>query len=510
MTATETHTTEPGPAFRAVERVGNKVPRAFWIFWYLLIATGIVSAILAATHTTVTTPGTDKTVAVNNILSIAGLQHLLSTFVANFIGFPPLGVVLTVLLGVGVAERTGFLKAAVVAFLAHVPAKLVPFAVMFVAGQGHVMGDASVIVLPPLAALVSRAAGRHPLAGLLGSFGGTMTGYASGVLIGALDANLSTLTASAVPHGINANMSVLMNYWFQAASGLVIPIATTFVLVRWLEPSLPKFDPDAAGDAAELSAGLLQRERKALTAALVALAVVLAVILAAWLVPGGPLQGKNGDLIVSPFFTGIVPILALAFFVVGAVYGVVVGTVTRPEDLVTMMADALRSMATYILIAVSAGQFLAMFGWSNVGTWISLHAVNSLRSMHIGGFGVIVITIVFCALLALLITSGSSLWAVLSPILVPIYTRLGLEPAVAQATYRVGDCLSHGISPVNPYVYVLHEQAKRWDPRFTLGMIFSRMMLFVLPVAVIWTATLAIFYFARIPTGPGTSIFLGG
>lgn len=206
MTATETHTTEPGPAFRAVERVGNKVPRAFWIFWYLLIATGIVSAILAATHTTVTTPGTDKTVAVNNILSIAGLQHLLSTFVANFIGFPPLGVVLTVLLGVGVAERTGFLKAAVVAFLAHVPAKLVPFAVMFVAGQGHVMGDASVIVLPPLAALVSRAAGRHPLAGLLGSFGGTMTGYASGVLIGALDANLSTLTASAVPHGINANV----------------------------------------------------------------------------------------------------------------------------------------------------------------------------------------------------------------------------------------------------------------------------------------------------------------
>ena len=499
----------PGRVFRVVERLGNRVPHPFLLFWYLLIALGVASAILAATDASSQVPGTKKPVPVRNILSVDGLRHLLTTMVDNFIGFPPLGVVLAVLLGVGVAERSGFLRTAVAATLGRVPRRAMPLAVTFVAGQGHVMGDASLIVLPPLAALAFRAVGRHPIAGLLGSFAATAAGYASGVLIGSLDANLSTLTTAAVPKGADVDTSVLMNYWFQAASGLVLPLIVAFILVRWVEPGLPAYEPGAGdGDPVEDDASVSPQQRKALYAAVGALAVFLAAVFCGWLIPGGPLQGPNGALVDSPFFDGIVALVTLSFLVVGITYGVVAGTITKASDVPEMMAEALKSMLGFVVIAFAAGQFLEMFSWSGMGSWLAVEGSHGLRSAGVGGFPALLLMLVLTSLLSLLIFSGSSLWTILSPVLVPVFVGLGLHPAVVQATYRVGDSITHPISPLNPYVYVLQSSARRYDRTFTIGMVFSRMSLFVLPVGALWIVILAVFYFAGIPMGPGTSIHI--
>jgi aminobenzoyl-glutamate transport protein len=501
----------PGRAFQILERVGNRIPHAFWLFWLLLIALTIASAILAATGASSQPPGAAGPEPVRNIASAAGLQHLLTTLVDNFIGFPPLGVVLAVMIGVGIAEQAGFLRTAIVVSLAKVPRGLMPVAVTYVAGQGHVMGDASFIVLPPLAALAFRSVGRHPIAGMFGSFAATSAGYASGVLIGALDANLSTLTAAAVPHGLHIETSVLMNYFFQAISGLVLPLVVAFVLVRWVEPKLPPYNPPAGQDE-DLSAGatVTPRQRRALLAAVGALAVFVGLVLAAWLVPGGPLQGKNGALINSPFFDGIVPLVMLAFLVVGIVYGLVAGTITTAGDIPRMIAESLRGMLDFVVIAFAAGQFLEMFDWSRVGGWLAVEGAGLVEHAGIGGFGALLLALLLTSLLSLVIFSGSALWTILAPVLVPVFAGLGLHPAVIQATYRVGDSITHPISPLNPFIYTLHPEARRYDPDFTLGMVFSRMALFVLPVAALWIVILAVFYFLGIPLGPGTGIHLGG
>lgn len=502
-----TTTHEPGRAFRVIERIGNRVPHPFLLFWYLLIGLGVVSAILAATDATADLPGGNPE-PVRNILSVAGLQHLLTTFVDNFIGFPPLGVVLAVLLGVGVAEQSGFLRTVVAATLARIPRRYMPIAVTFVAGQGHVMGDASLIVLPPLAALAFRAVGRHPIAGLLGSFAATAAGYASGVLIGSLDANLYAITAKVVPKGTGVETSVLMNYFFQAVSGLLLPVIVAVILVRWVEPGLPPYDA-AAGADEETDASVSPGQLRALVAALIALGVFLALVLVGWLVPGAPLQGPGGGLVASPFFDGIVPLVMLSFLIVGIVYGVVVGTITRAADVPEMMAVALRSMLGFVVIAFAAGQFIEMFDWSGVGAWLAVEGSDGLRSAGVGGFPALLLALVLTSLLSLLIFSGSSLWTILAPVLVPVFVGLGIHPSVIQATYRVGDSITHPISPLNPYVYVLEASARRYDRSFTLGMVFSRMALFVLPVGVLWTAILAVFYFAGIPTGPGATVHIG-
>ncbi|WP_370291089.1 AbgT family transporter [Nocardioides sp.] len=511
-----THTRQtraPGRVFGTIERVGRLVPHPFYLFWYLLLATGVLSAVLAANDVTVQLPGAEKPTVVRNILSIEGLQHLLTTLVPNFIGFPPLGVVLTVLLGVGVAERTGLLRTAVAASLSRVPARWMPLAVCFVAGQGHVMGDAGFIVLPPLAALAFRAVGRHPVAGMLGAFAGLSAGYGSGLLIGALDANLSALTTAAVPAGTDASTSVLMNYWFQAAAGLVLPVVVAAVLVRWVEPGLAPYDPDARpgvddGEDTEDLAAVSAQQRRALRLAGIALLAYLAVVVAAWLVPGGPLQGEGGALIDSPFFDGIVPLVTIAFLVAGIAYGRAAGTITTADDVPRLMAESVLDMRFFIVVAFSAGQFIAMFAWSGVGDWIAVEGAGVLRDADVGGLGALLLALLVTSLLGLVVFSGSSLWAVLSPVFVPIFVGLGLHPATIQATYRIGDSIANPVSPLNPYLYVLQDNARRYDPDFDIGKVFARMSLFVLPVAVFWVIILIVFYALGIPTGPGAPVRL--
>lgn len=513
----------PGRVFGAIERAGRLVPHPFWLFWYLLIALGVVSAILAANGASARLPGADSTTQVRNILSVAGLQHLLTTFVANFIGFPPLGVVLAVLLGVGVADRAGFLRTAVAASLSRVPSRLMPVAVCYVAGQGHVMGDAAFLVLPPLAALAFRAVGRHPVAGMLGAFAGLSAGYGSGLIIGALDANLAALTTAAVPAGTDVDTSVLMNYWFQIAAGLVLPLIVAFVLVRYVEPGFAPYvekdtttagatpDADSADEEDRRVAALAEvtpRQRRALRRAALALGVFLVVVLAMWLVPGGPLQGKDGMLVDSPFFDGIVPLVTFSFLVVGITYGVSAGTITSLDDIPRLMADSVSDMKLFVVVALSAGQFIAMFDWSGVGDWIAVEGSSVLRDAGVTGLVALLLAFVITSVLAMVIFSGASLWAVLSPVFVPIFVGLGIHPATIQAAYRIGDSVTNPISPLNPYLYVLEESARRYEPDFDIGKVFARMALFVVPVAVFWVAILIIFYVFDIPFGPGTTVKL--
>lgn len=513
MTSGRTSDHRPGPVIRAVERVGNAVPHPFYLFWVLLLLLGVGSAVLAAGGATARLPGAPVAEPVRNILSVAGLRELLTGMVDNFVGFPPLGVVLTVLLGVGICERTGLLRTLVNVALARVPGRWMPYAVVYLCGQGHFMGDASMVVLPPLAALAFRAVGRHPVAGALGAFAATAVGYGSGIIVGSLDANLAALSESVLPPGTppGVQTSVLMNYWIQLVSALVLPGIVGWVLVHRVEPGLPPVDPptpddgvDAAEDEPDTTVS--RRERRALRGAGIALLAWLVLALAAWLVPGGPLQGAGGALVDSPFFDAIVPLILISFLVVGIVYGTLAGVITTPSDVPELMAQALQGMLGFVVIAFSAGQFIAMFTWSRVGTWLAVEGSAGLRAIGLTGLGAVLLALVLCSVLAMVVFSGASLWTVLAPVLVPVFVGIGLHPAVIQAAYRIGDAITNPVSPLNPYLYLLQLTCRRYDRNFSLGMVFSRMAMFVLPTFVVWVAILVAFYLLGLPMGPGTTI----
>ncbi|MFJ9081918.1 AbgT family transporter [Streptomyces sp. NPDC102384] len=498
-------------AMSGIERVGNKLPHPVLLFLGLFVLVGAVSTALAAAGATVRIPGEDKTVAVQGVFTGDGVVWLLENFIPNFTGFPSLGTVLLMMAAVGVAERTGLLETVVRASISRAPGWLLPYLVAFVAAQAHLMSDVAILVIPPLAALVFKNAGRNPVAGLIGGFACVCAGYAAGFTIGALDALYTGIThqaAQVLPQGADAPTHILINYFYTASASVVLALIGGFLISRVLEPRLPQptaaDDTDGAGNAVTTEVTDLQR-RGMLRAGLVVLAYA-AVVITCWLLPGSPLRGEGGALVPSPVLDGIVPLLFVAFLLAGAVYGRTVKAVTRFEDVPRMMADAITGMSAYIVLILVIAQVIGVFDWTNLGTLLAVKGAALLESVGLTGYLGLVAFVLLVCVLNLFITSGSALWSLVAPVFVPAFMLLHMEPAVTQAAFRIGDSATQMITPLNPYVFLLLTVLKRYEPEAQLGSLLSRLSVFVVPFLVAWLAVLGIFYGFDIPLGPGASI----
>ncbi|OMI35913.1 AbgT family transporter [Streptomyces sparsogenes] len=492
----------------ALERLGNRLPHPFYLFGGLFALLAVVSTALAAAHAAVTVPGTDQPLAVKGLLTGEGIRWLLENALTNFTGFPPLGTVLLMMTAVGVAERTGLLEAAVKATIARTPARLLPYVVAFVACQAHVMSDVAILVIPPLAALAFKAAGRNPIAGLIGGFACVCAGYAAGFSVGALDALYSGITEKAVqvlPMGHEAPTHLLVNYFFTAASSVVLALVGGFLTARVLEPRLPA--PATGATAAEdENTGLSRRQRRGLLLSAGATAAFAVAVLAAWLAPGSPLRGEGGALVPSLVLTGVVPLLFCAFLIAGVVYGVTAGTITHRDDVPRMMAESVTAMSGYIVLIFVIAQFIAAFTWSNAGTLLAVRCAELLKSAGLTGFTALVLFVLVVSLLNLLISSGSALWSLMAPVFVPTFMLIGLSPALTLAAFRIADSATQTITPLNPYLFLSLALLRRYEPDARLGTLMSRLAVYVLPFIVSWLAVLGIFYALDLPLGPGAGI----
>ncbi|MEU9337606.1 AbgT family transporter [Streptomyces sp. NPDC048290] len=512
-----------------LERLGNKLPHPFYLFGVLFAILAVVSTVLAAVDAEVTVPGSDERLAVQGLLTWDGIKWLLENAVTNFTGFPPLGTVLLMMMAVGVAERTGLLEAAVKATIAKAPARTLPYVVTFVATQGHVMSDISALVIPPLAALAFKAAGRNPLAGLIGAFAAVTAGYASGFTVGALDALYSGITqqvTTVLPISDGAPTHLLVNYFFTASVSVALTVLGGFLTDRVLEPRLPwptgdgisetgEGDSDRAGSgdgaasgAKEPSTTLAREQVRGLWAATASVAVLAAVVVTAWLIPGSPLRGEGGALIPSPVLSGLVPLLFTAFLTAGVVYGIAARTVKHKNDLPRIMGESVTSMSGYIVLILVIAQFIAVFNWSNVGTLLAVKCSAALESIGLTGFLALLLFVVVVSVLNLFITSGSALWSLMAPVFVPTFMLIGMSPALTLAAFRIADSATQMISPLNPYVFLMLAFMRKYEPGAQLGTLISRLMIYVVPFMAMWLAVLGIFYFFDLPLGPGAGIHM--
>lgn len=523
MTArTETPTSSGGNALLdkvlgGIERAGNRLPHPVVLFLCLFALLGIVSTALATAGATVTVPGDDEVLEVKGLFTGEGITWLLENFIPNFTGFPSLGTVLLMMAAVGVAERTGMLETAVRVSIGRAPKAALPYLVAFVAAQGHMMSDVAILIIPPLAALVFRGAGRNPIAGLIGGFACVCAGYAAGFSIGALDALYTGITeqaAAVLPGGEDAPTHILINYFYTAAASVVLALIGGFLIDRVLEPRLPaavEAAPAGGGDADDdggyrPTLEVTPTERRGLRIAGLAVLVYTAVVVVCWLLPGSALRGEGGALVPSPVLTGIVPLLFVAFLIAGIVHGKVTGKVRKAGDVPEMMAESITGMSAYIVLILVIAQVIGVFDWSNVGTLLAVKGAAVLESAGLTGFTGLVLFVLLVCLLNLFVTSGSALWSLVAPVFVPAFMLIGLEPAVTQAAFRIGDSATQMITPLNPYVFLMLIILRRYEPDAKLGTILSRLFVFVVPFLVAWLIALGVFYGFDLPLGPGADI----
>ncbi|MDO5091380.1 MAG: AbgT family transporter [Cardiobacteriaceae bacterium] len=484
-----------------VERAGNRLPDPFMLFVWLALLVVAASWVFSWFGASVVHPGSGKTLEIKSLVSGEGLQYMLTSMISNFTGFAPLGLVLSMMMGIGLADKVGLLDYGIRKSIMKSPPALLTYSVAFVGIMGNLASDAAMLLIPPLAAMVFYKVGRHPLAGLAVGYAATGAGFTANLFIVGTDALLSGISTEAAKI-VNPALSVSPadNWYFNIVSVFVMTLLAGFMTTHFIEPRLGKYQGEAVTLEVEEDSPLAARGlRNAGIAALLYIAVL--VIIIAW--PGSPLRNENGGLIPSPFLKGIVPIILLFFITIGVTYGKTTGKIQSSRDAVRYMSESIRDLSGYIVLIFAISQFIAYFNWSNIGVWIAVNGAAFLKDIEFTGMGLIVGYILFTSMLNFLITSGSAKWAIEAPVFVPMFMELGYHPAFTQAAYRIADSSTNIITPLMPYMVVILTFMQKYDKKAGVGTLISLMLPYSLAFLAVWILLILAFYYLGIPFGPG-------
>lgn len=490
-----------------IERLGNRLPNPITLFLLLAIAVLIASWVCARLGVTAIHPKDGSTIAVVNLLDGPGIRRIFTDALKNFMGFAPLGFVLAVMIGVGVAEATGLIGVVLRGFVTTIPRRFLTLAIVFAGVNADLAADAGVIILPPLAGMLFASVGRHPLAGIAAAFAGVAGAFSSNLVPTMIDVLLASFTQEAVNSSRlldHYQVQVLGNYFFFATSVPLLTIVGTVVTEKIIEPRL------GAWPAASSTLEALSREEK--RGLLAAGAGFVGLVVAFFLLTrtGAPLRVEGGSLIeqLKPVFDSMVVWVLLMFLVPGLLYGMVLGKIRSDHDVAKMTSDTLSTMSSYIVLAFTASQFIAYFGWSNLGAIIAIGGANVLKSIDLGGTGLILAFSVFTSVISLLLASASALWLVLSPVFVPMFVLLGFTPEATLAIFRIGDSATNIATPLFAYMPIIIGYAKKYDPKAGTGTIIALMAPYTVGFLVFWTLLFLVFYWLDLPIGPGVHITL--
>lgn len=488
----------------SVERVGNRLPQPVTLFFILIVIVLLSSVVLSKAGVSAVHPGTGARVETVNLLTTEGLQKIFTQMVKVFTDFPPLGLVLVVMLGIGVAERTGLIAAALKAFVSSVPRGLITFSIITAGMLSSLAADAGYVVLIPMGAVIFHGMGRHPIAGLAAAFAGVSGGFGANLFLTSLDPLLAGFTEPAA-RLIDPNYTVdpTANWYFMAASVPLIGLAGTYVTEKILEPRLGKYKGEV--DISQETKQLTPIEKKGLAAASVS-ALVLLVLVAFMIIPeDGILRGQDAGF--SPLFTSIVALMMFVFFIPGLIYGMVTRAVSSDKHIAKMTADAMAGMGGYIVLAFAAAQFVAYFNWSNIGVIVAITGADLLKSIGLTGIPLIVMFVIAASLINVLIGSASAKWAMMAPIFVPMLMLMGYSPELTQAAYRIGDSYTNILTPLLPYFPLIITFAQKYDKGIGLGTIISAMLPFAIIFALVRIPMLILWIIFDIPLGPDAPLY---
>ncbi|WP_340391598.1 AbgT family transporter [Macrococcoides caseolyticum] len=488
-----------------IEKSGNKLPDPVVIFISLCLIILFASFVTGKMGVSAKNPADGKVIEAVNLLTPEGIAKIISEAVNNFAAFPPLGLVLVVMIGVGVAEKTGYFETLMKYTIEKTPRKIIVPMIILVGILGNAAGDAAPIVLPPIAAMVFIKLGYHPVAGLVMAYASALGGYSASLMIGMSDALIVSFTepaAKLVDDSVPVN--AVMNYYFLCVSTVVLLIAAWFVTVKITIPRFGAYKSDVHTAAEDVT----PTERKAMIYANIALLIAMVIVTFLAVPENGLLRNaKTGSLIQdSPLMNGIVPIITVLFFVPGLVYGFVAGTMRSTKKFAEMLGDAMSTMGPFIVIVFFAAQMLAYFKWSNLGTIIAIKGAEALQGQN--GVVLILGVLALSAFINMLIGSASAKWAIMAPILVPMLMLLGFHPAFTQVIYRVGDSITNPITPMMPYLPLLLSYAQRYVKDIGLGTLIAALMPFSVAFSIFWTILLIVWYLTGLPVGPGGPIHL--
>ncbi|MEX1670708.1 AbgT family transporter [Zhongshania guokunii] len=486
----------------SLETAGNRLPHPVLLFIYFCVAIILSSALANSLGLSATHPISNDTITAKSLLSSDGLRWMISNAVANFIHFAPVGSVIVAILGIAVAEESGLLACVLHRLASKAPPKFLSAFVVFAGVMSSIGFDSGYVVLIPLAALIFRAAGRSPLAGIAAAFAGVSGGYSANLLLGPVDAILAGITTEAI--GLVAPEHQVLtsaNYYFTLASTVFITLGGAWINEVFVEPRLAK--PSTSNEKSATIPKDIQRQAIALRRvggfSLAFIAILFALVLPA----DGLLRNPDPNgLAALPLLNGIVVFIAVYAVIAGIIFGYGTGKFKSQHDWVGGMESGLASLSGYLVLMFFAAQFVNYFNWTGLGAITAINGAQWLAGLALSKTSLLVSFVLVSAGINLLIGSASAKWALMAPIFVPMLYLLGVDPESSQMAYRIGDSSTNIITPLMPYFGVVVAFVQRHDKSAGMGTLMALMLPYSLCFLIGWSLLLGLWLAAGLPLGP--------
>lgn len=502
-----------------IEVIGNRLPPPMMIFIALAAIMIVISGIgslmgwsaTGEVYNTSTKQIEETTINIVSLFSVKGLQYMLTNLISNFTGYKSLGLMLTIMFGIGIAEYSGWLNGLIRKAVQITPHKLVTPMVVFIGAMSNLAENAGYVLFVPLAGMIFKACKKHPLAGIAAGFAGVSGGFAANLLISSSDAVLSGFSDMAAKiMDPNYNVSASCNYYFMSLSVILIVIVGTLVTEKIIIPRLGEYKENGDGSLVEESAEMSAQDEKALKVAnLVFVGIFLFVIINcipqnSWL--RNPETGSliNGSILLD----AIVPLFTILFFVPGYVYGRISGKFKNSRDLFNGFSSSIRTLSGFICVAFAASQFINYFNYTNVGKILSINGANLLQKLNVGPIPLMLVFILLAGFMNLFMCSASAKYAIFAPVFVPMFMTLGISPELTQVAYRIGDSCTNIIAPVLSSLPIILQAMKRYEKDSGFGTLVSCMLPYSIAFLISWSGMLIIWMLLKLPLGPGAFIYM--
>lgn len=493
-----------------IERLGNALPDPVFIFLWLILFLIAVSVLASAAGVSAVHPSSGELLQVESLLNAENVRRLLVEMPKTFTAFPPLGLVLVVMLGAAVAERSGFFSASIGRLVKRAPGPLLIPATFAVALMSHHAADAAYVVLIPLAAIVFKQSGRHPLLGVAVAYAGISGAFAANIVPGQFDALILGITHSAaLMIDPDHQMNPLGNWWFTAGLGLVLFTVAWPVAARIVEPYTRRWQIDGtASESLSVKGVDAELESRGLKRAALAGAVVVAVFVGLTVHPAfSPLVDDDaaGAARLLPLYQALIAGFMIFFIAVGWAYGSATGIVRSHRDIVKMMGLGLRDLTPYLVLAFFAAHFVALFSWSNLGSILAIKGAAALQGLDLSASVMLLPLLLVAMVFDLLIGSSSAKWSAMAPIVVPMLMLLGISPEMTTAAYRMGDSVVNIITPIASNFVLVLVICQRWVKDFGIGSLIALMLPFSIAFGIAGFVLVALWAGLGLPPGPGVS-----
>ena len=470
-TNTATKQTWLDKALTVVENVCNKLPDPVILFCWLFLFTAIIGTIATVAGVSLINPASGEAVVSQNFFSADGLDWFLNNMVKNFTGFAPLGLVITMTLGIGLCEESGLIMSLLKGCLSDVPPALIPYLIAFVGTIGNIASDTANIIVPPLAALLYIGAGKHPVVGMICGYAGANAGFTANLMVAGTDSLLQGLTNDAIKGFLpdtTFQVDVTCNWFFMIASTFLCSIVIGFVCTKVVEPRFGKYE----GNTDEKIEKLTSEESKGLRAAAITAIVYIILLVIGFFT--GPLAAENGAFVGSPLLKGLIPILFVFFSVCAIAYG------------------------------FASGKFKKSGDWTKLGTLLAIGGADLIQSAGFTGIPLFICFILVVTCVNIFMSSGSAKWAIFAPIFVPMFMLLGYHPGFTQLLYRLGDSPTNAVTPMSAYIWMILATAQtKYMKDIKIGTLISNLLPIAVILEVIWVIFFIIWYLIGLPIGPG-------